>query len=153
MNRFSQIMLSLSPGECALLHLVHIGVCRCASGLSDEHHLQQLEGLGLVERQAGVGFFHTTWLGAGVANWLQQTRQCDLGPDYPEPRDGENGDQVGPPCADFRELHGTGRCWCGRFREDHASELVKIASEMLRHHRHVLAYQAKYREDEVLGYE
>ena len=55
--------------------------------------------------------------------------------------------------TDSRELHGTGRCWCGRFREDHASALVKIASEMLRHHRHVLAYQAKYREDEVLGYE
>ncbi len=83
--------------------------------------LGELGELGLAECQDGI--WRLTWSGTGVANWREQKVWMDLlqvGVSLPEPRDGENGLEVGPPCNQFRAaLFAAGRCWCGRARREH----------------------------------
>ena len=83
--------------------------------------LSELRESGLAECQEGI--WRLTWSGTGVANWREQKVWADLlpaGMSLPEPRDGENGLEVGPPCGQFRAaLFAPGRCWCGRSRLEH----------------------------------
>ncbi|MFN8613568.1 MAG: hypothetical protein U0931_38875 [Vulcanimicrobiota bacterium] len=83
--------------------------------------LEHLRTAGLVECHQGI--WRLTWMGTGVANWREQRVWLEMLPSgvtLAEPRDGENGLEIGPPCDQFRPaLFAPGRCWCGRSRRDH----------------------------------
>lgn len=88
--------------------------------------------LELLECAPGIGW-RPTWLGRGVVNWHRQQREAlQRKLRASQPRPGENGDQPGPPCDDFRELLYSGvYCWCGRLSSQHPLEAVRTASRML----------------------
>lgn len=99
-----------------------------------EPHLRHLQELGLVEHLPDNEGWIPTWLGQGVRNWAVQLEMCQMydQADVPEPTDQENGNQIGPPCNDYRPLQfAPGYCWCGRFRTDHAGEVAKKAEQFL----------------------
>lgn len=141
MNRFAPILNQLNEIQRTCLRMVCYSHGQSIQELEQAvqrsplgPYLCRLESLGLVERDMGQSW-QATWLGRGVNHWSQQLRWTEPGEGLVEPRPGENGDEVGPPCNEFRHLVTMGRCWCGRWREDHASEAPKIASEWLAYHR------------------
>lgn len=83
--------------------------------------LERLRALGLAESRDEV--WRLTWTGTGVANWREQRVWLGLlpaGMQLTEPRHGENGLEIGPPCDEYRPgLFAPGRCWCGRSRREH----------------------------------
>lgn len=83
--------------------------------------LSRLCELGLAECRDHV--WRLTWTGTGVANWREQKVWLELlpaGMHLTEPRDGENGLEIGPACDEYRAaLFAPGRCWCGRSRREH----------------------------------
>jgi hypothetical protein len=94
-----------------------------------EESLRKLADLQLVHQ--GGDNWHVTWEGQGVANWWQQTTWSDDSP--PEPRPGENGNVPAPaPCDEYRALFSVpGYCWCGHFRTEHLSEVVRVAEKII----------------------
>lgn len=102
-----------------------------ANVLHAKCHLQELEQLGLVVCVDKV--WKTTWTGAGVSNWRTQLLFSENGQPVAEPREGENGQQPGPECSEFRPaLFAPGYCWCCRSRKDHVGEVLKAAGRLLR---------------------
>ena len=97
-----------------------------------ERYLSVLLDLELLECAPGQGW-RPSWLGRGVVNWHRQRREASLrGLRASQPRPGENGDQPGPVCNEFRELLFSGvYCWCGRPSSEHPHEVVRTASRML----------------------
>lgn len=98
--------------------------------------MADLEKLGLIRQQRSG--WQPTWLGYGVNNWHRQL-ECSLHldptPTVPEPREGENGKDLGPECDDFRELFfRPGFCWCTRPAGLHPRHLPKVATDYLRWH-------------------
>ena len=86
--------------------------------------IQALEALARKDLAECVdGIWRLTWKGVGVANWREQkvwTAMLPAGMSLPEPRPGENGEEMGPECDRFRAaLFAPGRCWCGRGRTEH----------------------------------
>lgn len=100
-----------------------------------ERHLSRLLELHLLEFAYRSGW-RPTWLGSGILNWHKQLQEAlKRKVRAPKPRLGENGNQPGPPCHDFRELLFSGvYCWCGRLRSDHPGEAAGIAAALLAHH-------------------
>lgn len=98
--------------------------------------MKALQGLGLVYRH-GKGW-KPTWLGLGVNNWHRQqeaARHINPVAPLPEPRPGENGQDHGPACTEFRELYfRPGFCWCGRPAALHPRCAPEFALEFLRWH-------------------
>ena len=111
-----------------------------------EPHLQHLLSLGLV---ASDGQHWTvTWVGRGVYHWHQQLSWAEFSPEeaMPEPRAGENGDDLVPGCNQYRPVFASaGRCWCGKTRRDHASEAPKTAAKMLAQEREEIRREALWR--------
>jgi hypothetical protein len=145
-NPFHQLMQQMSEDAGWVLQLVHnIGGARLdqlapeleLAGISQaEKHLQELETLGLVVFDGEI--WKTTWTGAGVSNWREQLQSAEdeNGQVVTEPREGENGHQLGPECNEFRAtLFAPSYCWCCRIRHQHASEVVKAAGKLLRQQR------------------
>ena len=130
MNRFVLIHHQLSEDARSCLRAVCCGTSLremvATLGGPITGHLDQLARLGLVESDL-AGSWQSTWLGHGVKNWSQQVRWTDPEDVPAEPREADNGEDTGPPCNDFRLLITEGRCWCGRWREDHASEAIEVA--------------------------
>lgn len=133
MNPFEQELSSLSEQQAwvlqvlakhrsALLRTLEDTLERARAGYVATC-LESLRERGLAESSDQV--WRLTWTGTGVANWREQKVWSDLlpaGMSLPEPRAGENGLEVGPPCQEYRAtLFAPGRCWCGRAREEHLS--------------------------------
>lgn len=138
MNQFANLVDQLRPDTLACLQAVCL---RCqsipeieasAKAGPMEPHLKRLADLGLIVFEDSSWL--PTWSGRGVHNWRQQLLWADPTGDteLPEPRPEENGDQVVPGCNEYRPLYcSPGYCWCGRFRNEHASEAPKTAAKML----------------------
>lgn len=98
--------------------------------------MEELEKLGLVRRHREG--WRPTWLGYGVNNWHRQLEaSLHLEHDHPvpEPRAGENGQELGPACDDYRELtFRTGFCWCARPAGLHPGRLPQLAEKILHWH-------------------
>ncbi len=114
------VLQVLAQHRTALLSTLVDTLERARTGFA----LETLEGLrqrGLAESLDGI--WRLTWQGVGVANWREQKVWIDMlpvGMELPEPRDGENGSDLGPDCDSFRAaLFAPGRCWCGRGRAEH----------------------------------
>jgi len=140
-NPFHQLLQQMSEDAGWVLQLVHntrgARLAELAPELESarisqpEKHLRELENLGLVACEGEI--WKATWSGAGVSNWRTQLRFVDDGQVVAEPREGENGHQLGPECNEYRAaLFAPGYCWCCRIRHHHASEIVKAAGKLLR---------------------
>lgn len=89
------------------------------------YRLKPLEVFGLA--LCHQDFWEPSWMGAGVANWREQLVHCAGMPMslIPQPIEGENGRDPGPPCHDFRELYfKADHCWCSRSRLEHSLETL-----------------------------
>lgn len=132
-NVFEKELVRLSPEQgwvvqvlgqhrSALLTTLVDTLERARTGFVAET-LETLEELGLAECLDGV--WRLTWTGTGVANWREQKVWVDMlpaGMRLPEPREGENGSDLGPECDLYRAaLFAPGRCWCGRGRTEHGT--------------------------------
>lgn len=135
MNPYTGFVESVLSGQCwlALAQL-------CQRGEMDRRalvqELEQLERLGLACQHL-LGW-RPTWLGYGVHNWrLQQEMALCLDPSavVPEPKQQENGEELGPVCMEFRETYfRPGFCWCRRRRSQHPDQIVEIANQFLQDH-------------------
>ncbi|MBS2037083.1 hypothetical protein JST97_18995 [bacterium] len=117
-----------------------------------EAAVRTLERLGLV--QPHLGGWRPTWLGSGVHNWHRQLKASQfLGLSSPaEPRPGENGEELGTACYDFRELHfRPRRCWCGRPASVHSGCAPTIAEEFLSWHESFKDGPAQHRQERILA--
>ena len=122
-----QLVRDTGGGHLAQLRaeLAYAGVFRV------EASLRELETLGLVACVDGL--WNATWLGAGVSSWRTQLLCADEGQTVDEPREGENGQQPGPECSDYRAaLFAPGYCWCRRPQKEHASKSARAARRLIR---------------------
>ena len=130
-NRFHRVLERVDEKAVQVLQLAHrIGGLSLDDLVDGESYLGELAALTLVAQLNGI--WRTTWAGAGVANWRAQLalgwqeRVC-------EPGSGENGKALGPPSLLYRAaLFAPGYCWCCRKREEHCSEILKAAQDLLR---------------------
>ena len=135
-NVFQLLLSQLSEDDGWVLQLVHVTrggrLAELRSKLAHarvfyvKQRLRELEDLGLVVCIDEV--WKATWTGAGVSNWRTQLLCAEQGKTVEEPREGENGQQLGPKCTAYRAaLFAPGFCWCGRAQKEHAGEAVKAA--------------------------
>lgn len=142
MNQFEDQLQKLHPDTLACLQAVCLGhgalpVIEAAARAGPmQPHLQRLADLGLVVLQDGQ--WTPTWSGRGVYNWRQQVLWAESTGEaqVPGPRTEENGDQLVTDCPEYRPIYSCpGRCWCGHFRSEHASEAPETAAKFLAHKR------------------
>lgn len=140
-NMFQLLLAQLSDDAGWVLQLVHdtrggrLGELRSelvnACVFRVDERLRELEGLGLVVCVDEI--WKATWTGSGVSNWRTQLLCAEEGQVVGEPREGENGHQVGGECKEYRAaLFAPGYCWCCRARRDHDSEAVRAARRLLK---------------------
>lgn len=95
--------------------------------------MARLEALGLVD--GSFGRWKPTWLGHGVNNWhrhLEASLYLDSEQPLTQPKQLENGRDLGPPCDCFRELFfRRGYCWCARPAGLHPGRLTEVAQRYL----------------------
>ncbi|MBS2040857.1 hypothetical protein JST97_38070 [bacterium] len=125
------VLQVLGQHRSALLSTLEGTLERARSGFVASS-LESLLRLGLVECRDEV--WRLTWTGTGVANWREQKVWLKLlpaGMRLTEPRDGENGSEIGPSCDLYRQtLFAHGRCWCGRSRREHLASPEAAQSDV-----------------------
>lgn len=142
-NVFDKLLRTLSKEALRLLQLLddlrgaNLEALDLTLGLGvssqTRENLSYLEQSGLILRinQDWV----CTWEGTGLANWSSQltwARGLAFLEAVPEPRPGENGRQLGPPCSHYRPaLFWPGHCWCGRPLAAHLSEVIRAAEQII----------------------
>ncbi|ODT74142.1 hypothetical protein ABS71_06010 [bacterium SCN 62-11] len=104
--------------------------------LVSEIQVKRLLEMDLVEFRHSQGW-RPNWWGLAVLNWHRQLREARDRKIAlpPKPGEGENGEHLGPPCENFRELLFSGvYCWCGRLRSDHLDQAPETALRFLGYH-------------------
>ena len=144
-NLFGRLLKQFDARERLILHLIHDLRVVSTTLLKETFpeatdrqltiSLLVLLGCGVVRREGSL--WTCTWLGAGVANWGQQLRWRKHLPGWnvpiPAPHQGENGDEVGPTCHQYRPVFfSPGYCWCGRGRAHHFDQVLQVAESLLR---------------------